>query len=165
MRVLGMFMVALLFVYEASAGRKAPTTTGVCAIRGELELTSIHVVWGGMGGEGPGAISCDFSDGAHIQKPLFFKVWGVGIGIGATKTVAKLAANRVRISGRDASKLLGDYAMARASQEIGHDGHSVILDFTATRNSIAIPFSVKVEEGDGVELAANIGGISLERGH
>ena len=155
------FVLGLIMMASAVLGTRAEAgVTGECSIRASIEMVSAQWGFGGISGEGRGKIDCTYSDGSNEVLPIRVDVKGFSVGWGVSRTDVSLHSKPVRIRGR-AHELLGRYAMARANAGAGDEGNGGVVKFKATRDSVVIPFEATVRDGDGFELAANIGRIKL----
>lgn len=154
-------LLALTSVASATVVGNRDGDVGACAIQANLRIQSLHLVLGGSYGVGRGDIVCSYVDGHREMIPVIVRTSGVGIGAGVSSTEAVLFSAGIGVL-RSGHSLLGSYAMAKASAQAVVIGADVGLSFTAKRSGLSIPIDLKLKAGPGLELAADIGKMTIE---
>jgi hypothetical protein len=140
---------------------KAEASVGYCSIQANIQIDSAHILVGGSRGYGKGEILCTELNGFQYNIPVIVRTKSFGIGLGASSTQALLSSAGIGVmeSGYD---LLGKYAMVKGSAQVINLGADVGVSLTANRNGFSLPLDLKMKAGPGLELAVNIGSMTIE---
>jgi hypothetical protein len=149
----------LMILALAFGGLNQAQAAGYCTLQSQLVIKSAHIILGGSSGYGKGDIICTGIDGGYTI-PVVVRTKSFGVGLGASQAIAQMSSAGAGVF-MDGTAMLGDYAMAKGSAQVISLGGEVGVSLTASRRGFSLPLELKMKSGNGLELAVNIGSMSI----